>query len=185
MLRRCLAPDPDDRYDTAAELAADLQAVADAAPLRFTREPMASRMAGWARRNRLRIAVALPVIAISIGFTAAWLHTQADRVRRDAEVRHLFALGREWLEGGDCARAAIQFKTAAEQAEGWPGLRDLRRAALGLREEALAIDAIRAQADRVQPASGPSALSPARLRRRCRGRVARAGGRPGALRGPE
>ncbi len=145
VLRRCLAPDPDDRYDTAAELAADLQAVADAAPLRFTREPMASRMAGWARRNRLRIAVALPVIAISIGFTAAWLHTQADRVRRDAEVRHLFALGREWLEGGDCARAAIQFKTAAEQAEGWPGLRDLRRAALGLREEALAIDAIRAR----------------------------------------
>ena len=44
-----------------------------------------------------------------------------------SEVRHLFALGRQWLEVGDCARAAIQFKTAAEQAEGWPGLRDLRR----------------------------------------------------------
>ena len=39
MIRRCLEPDPADRYALAAELAADLQAVADDAPLCFAREP--------------------------------------------------------------------------------------------------------------------------------------------------
>ena len=148
VLRRCLAPDPADRYDTAAELAADLQAVADAAPLRFTREPMASRMAGWVRRNRLRMAVAIPIVAVLAGFTAAWFQAQADRLRRESEVRQLFALGRQWLDVGDCAMAAIQFETAAEQAEGWPGSARPEARRAGLREEALATDAIRARPTR-------------------------------------
>ncbi len=147
VLRRCLAPDPAERYDSAAELAADLQAVADATPLPFTREPMASRVAGWARRNRLRMAVATPIIAILIGFTAAWFQTQADRVRREAEVLQLYTLGQRWLKLGDCAMAAVQLDTAAKQAEGWPGLSDLKHAALRLREEALAMGDIRAKAD--------------------------------------
>ena len=121
----------------------------------------------------------------SLGFTAAWFQTQADRVRRDAEVRHLFALGRQWLEVGDCARAAIQFETAAEQAEGWPGLRDLRRAALGLREEALAMDAIRAKADAFSRQADRLRFHLLGFGGDAAAAVARAGGRPGALRGPE
>jgi serine/threonine protein kinase/predicted Zn-dependent protease len=146
-LRRCLAPDPAGRYDSAAELAADLQAVADGTPLPFTREPMASRVTGWVRRNRLPMAVAIPIIAILIGFTATWFQAQAERVRRESEVHQLYTLGRQWLDRGDCARAAIQFETAAEQAEGWSGLRELKRAALRMREEALTTGAIRAKAD--------------------------------------
>ncbi len=155
VLRRCLAPDPAQRYDTAAELAVDLQAVADDAPLRFSREPMASRVAGWVRRNRLRMAVAVPIIAIVIGFTAAWFQTQADRVRRESEVRQLYVLGRGWLDLGDCARAAIQFKTAADQAKGRPGLRDLRHVALQWHQEALATGAIRDQADAFSQQADP------------------------------
>src|SRR4029077_4416298 len=35
VVRCCLAPEPDDRYASAAQIAADLQAVADDGPLRF------------------------------------------------------------------------------------------------------------------------------------------------------
>ncbi len=147
VLRRCLAPEPGDRYATAAELAADLQAVADGAPLRFTREPIASRVAGWVRQNRFRMALTGPLLAVLIGVTVAWLQAQTNRLRQEAEVRQLFSLGRQWLDVGDCAQAAMQLKTAADQAEGWPGLRALRQAALDLSERAHESDAIRKQAD--------------------------------------
>ncbi|MEA2631687.1 MAG: eukaryotic-like serine/threonine-protein kinase, partial [Chloroflexota bacterium] len=58
VVRRCLAPDPIDRYDTAGELAADLQAVADDQPLRFAREPWPGRVTRWIRRRRRPLAVA-------------------------------------------------------------------------------------------------------------------------------
>ena len=62
VIRRCLAPSPADRYESAAQLAADLQAVADGGPLRFAREPISSRSVRWLIRNRRRLAVAAPLI---------------------------------------------------------------------------------------------------------------------------
>src|SRR3954453_19926605 len=62
VVRRCLAPHPDDRYATASELTADLQAVANDGPLRFAPEPIASRSLRWLRRNRRRLALAVPLI---------------------------------------------------------------------------------------------------------------------------
>src|SRR4029079_15068667 len=57
VVRRCLAPDPADRYARAADLAADLQAIADDTPLRFAREPIGDRLSRRVRRPRLlRIA---------------------------------------------------------------------------------------------------------------------------------
>ena len=40
VVRRCLAPEPSDRYASAADLVIDLQAVADDRSLRFAREPL-------------------------------------------------------------------------------------------------------------------------------------------------
>src|SRR5690606_27100532 len=62
VIRRCLEPDPARRYGSAAELAADLQAVADDGPLRFASEPLPSRSVRWLRRNRLRFAVSAPAV---------------------------------------------------------------------------------------------------------------------------
>ena len=68
MIRRCLEPDPADRYALAAELAADLQAVADDAPLCFAREPEPSRTLRRAWRNRRVLASALGVLVAGRGF---------------------------------------------------------------------------------------------------------------------
>ena len=66
MIRRCLEPEPRDRYQSAAELAADLQAVADDLPLAHAREPWPSRAAGWVRRRRRRLAAAAVILLVSL-----------------------------------------------------------------------------------------------------------------------
>lgn len=147
VLRKCLAPDPANRYDTAGELAADLQAVADAAPLRFTCEPLVSRMAGWVCRHRRWVAAAVPIVLAMVLAVVAWSRAQAERLRSESEVHQLFDLGRRWLAMGECATAAEQFATAAEQAGGRPGLRDLEADALTMAGLARALDEFGRRAD--------------------------------------
>jgi serine/threonine protein kinase len=150
VLGKCLSPDPSERHGSAAELAADLQAVADAAPLRYAREPAASRVAGWLRRNRVRLAVAIPIaIALALA-TAARFRAQAEGLRRESEVRRLFDLGRRWLAMGDCATAADQFAAAAEQARGRSGLHDLESGAREMGDLSRELDRFGRRADRLR-----------------------------------
>ena len=60
VVERCLAPDPDDRYQSAAELTADLQAVADDLPLAYAREPFWSRFARRLRRTPRPVPAVAP-----------------------------------------------------------------------------------------------------------------------------
>ena len=141
VVRRCLEPDPSDRYQSAGELAADLQAVADDGPLRHAREPEPSRSLRWVRRRRrpLLAAVALVATLVVVGNTMS--DARVGRLRRLSEVRTL-------LQGGEAAAANLDFDTAVAQfdaasklAEGAPDLLDefhearrLRGLALNTRE---------------------------------------------------
>ena len=58
VILHCLDPEPDKRYQSAGELAADLQAVADDLPLRHAHEPWRSKTWGWLRRRRRSLAMA-------------------------------------------------------------------------------------------------------------------------------
>ena len=117
VLRKCLAPEPADRYARASDLAEDLRAVADEAPLRHARAPIAARWAGLVRRHRRRLAVAGPVVlAILVG--TSWLDDQrraaADRRESiEATIRE----GRSALDDGRLDLAAAHF-AAAERAAG-------------------------------------------------------------------
>jgi serine/threonine protein kinase/Tfp pilus assembly protein PilF len=125
VVRRCLAADPGDRYVSAAHLAADLQAVADDAPLRFAREPIPSRCTRWVRTNRRRLAVAAPLI-IALGFFAySLVAAQFAALRRQADAMHWRDMGRHSIQEGRLEVAMSQFATAVRLAEGDAGLRGL------------------------------------------------------------
>jgi tetratricopeptide (TPR) repeat protein len=144
-----------DRYASASELAADLQAVADGGPLRFAREPVLSRAAGWARRHRLRLAVALPVLVGLVVAVAARFRAQAAGLHRESVARRFFDRGELSLAVDDCAAAAAQFAAAAELTDGWPGLRDLGREALAMQRRAIEAGEVRSEADALGRLSGP------------------------------
>jgi eukaryotic-like serine/threonine-protein kinase len=142
---RCLEPDPADRYAAAAELAADLQAVADNGPLRFAREPQPSRAVRWAARNRRMLFIALAMLAAAAALFAA----QSAEGRRERMARSSFEAGLRSAGAGEFVAAAEQFATAADLTSGsWSRtLRSMAGEASRRRQDALRAERIRRRAD--------------------------------------
>ena len=141
VVRRCLEPDPADRYASAGELAADLQAVADDGPLRFAREPQPSRTLRWAWRNRRGFAVALGILAAAMALLAA----QSAAMRSEEKAHSAFEAGLRSADAGEFAAAAAQFAMAADRASGSSNeaLRSLAEEANRRRQDALDAGRIR------------------------------------------
>ncbi|MFO0960980.1 MAG: serine/threonine-protein kinase [Isosphaeraceae bacterium] len=109
VLKRCLAADPANRYASAADLAIDLQAVADRTPLKFAREPIAGRVVrGW-QRNRGRIAFSAPLILAmaSVAALAVRDRQAAERLRSEvqAEVQRRMSRADVSYQNGATSRA--------------------------------------------------------------------------------
>ena len=129
VIERCLEPEPADRYASAAELAADLQAVADGLPLQFGREPIVVRLWAKVRRHRRAMAATAAVLlALGLaGFVA--LNARAARDTLGSNVRH------EWKQGVESEAAELyvqaqqHYATAERLASGASSLQDLKRQA--------------------------------------------------------
>jgi serine/threonine protein kinase/regulator of sirC expression with transglutaminase-like and TPR domain len=135
VVSRCLAAEPRERYASAAELAADLQAVADDRPLQFAREPFLSRVARFVRGHRRSLALGAAICG-ALAVTAYAVHdAQLSALRLDAEVIDEGQQGRRSAEGGQFDLAASHFDTAARLASGQGTARALEKAAR-FREEA-------------------------------------------------
>jgi len=136
VIERCLAPDPAERYQSAYELADDLQAVADDLPLPHAREPFVSRAVRRLRRERLRLATAALVLFSFAAVALAVLSLSIERAARYEQGRELFDQGNQHLSNGDYDAAIVQFEAASQLArrseEGvwrqifrWRSLRDI------------------------------------------------------------
>ena len=133
VVRRCLAPDPADRYASAADLAVDLQAIADDAPLAFAREPWHPRAGRWLRRNRSRLAVALPVAAAVVGLVVILFQAQAESIRREDGARGLLRDGIRSADREEYRAAASQFSTVEAMVRDRPDLKALHDDAVNRR----------------------------------------------------
>jgi len=116
VVARCLEPEPSDRYACAADLAADLQAVADDRPLRFAREPWPARASRWLRRHRRLVAAATPAVLALAGTATLVARERSNRSRAYAVeyTRTLHSIdeasGSE--KSGDFALAKVQYESA-------------------------------------------------------------------------
>jgi serine/threonine protein kinase/Tfp pilus assembly protein PilF len=155
VVRRCLAPDPIDRYGSAGELAADLQAVADDQSLPFATEPWPSRAARWLRRRRLPLMM-LSLLVAAIAATALALHQkQVDRIRRQGTFMAIFERATAARDKGDYTSAKDLFDSAATLVDGHDGFVWMYRDARNQAKLAEQTGAKRAAADRLFAAAIP------------------------------
>jgi serine/threonine protein kinase/Tfp pilus assembly protein PilF len=117
VIRRCLAADPEDRYQAAADLATDLQAVADDLPLRHAREPWPSRATGWVRRRRRLLAMAAAIAIFTTALAAAVLAVLNQRTKNFEVVQLSYERGLSAYDKGDYGTAKVHFDDAAELAD--------------------------------------------------------------------
>jgi serine/threonine protein kinase/Tfp pilus assembly protein PilF len=127
VVRRCLAPEPADRYTNAGELAADLHAVADDGPLRFSREPFPSRIVRWLRRNRQRLAVFTLLTGVLAATAFFLISAELAAFRLEQDARHGLEEGQRSLEANKLELALSQFETAGRLARETGRLPDLSR----------------------------------------------------------
>ncbi len=147
VIRRCLSPHPEDRYGSAADLAADLQAVADDAPLRFAREPLPSRAARWLKANLGKLAGLALIAVVAWVVAVARLRAESAAVREESEIRGFMSEGNRSVQGGELKAAAFQYDLAGDRAASRADLGALRLDAIGRRDRALAAVEARDHAD--------------------------------------
>ncbi len=116
VIRRCLEPEPDDRYQGAGELAADLRAIADDLPLCHAREPIFSRLSRRLRRNRRSMARAAAVLLAGAAVLGAYLNYQFERYERFEEVRGLYQAACAAIDEDNFERAQALLENAAQRA---------------------------------------------------------------------
>jgi len=150
VIRRCLEPDPKDRFPVAAELAADLQAVADDLPLKWTREPLTVRAVRRLRRSWKRL-----VVAVALGAGAATLATTAvreggERVRLEQEAAQVLGEAKANLRREEFTAAIVQFEEVARLARRRPDLRHLAILAAGSQASARQYLRVRGEADALE-----------------------------------
>ena len=107
---KCLAKDPDERYQTARALAADLGRFAAGEPVSVRAAGVVERVARWARRKpTLATAYSLGFLAVllgGLGGAAVWQRRAAERARGEAE----------WAQA-EAERLREQADTARREAE--------------------------------------------------------------------
>ncbi|MDG2380453.1 MAG: protein kinase [Pirellulaceae bacterium] len=91
IVMKAAARDPNDRYQSAGDLATDLQCFIDDRPIKARRVNVAEQLIRWCRRNRavasLTATVAALLVIVSIITTSGYLRESAQRYRAESSER--------------------------------------------------------------------------------------------------
>jgi tetratricopeptide (TPR) repeat protein len=165
ILDRCTAPRAEDRYPTAAALAADLRRHLADLPLAGVRNrSWAERWKKWRRRRPAALPRAFVLAGIGIGLVAGVAHVG----RLTGRAKAALADGRTHLANREPAEAAEAIRTAEQWLEGLPfqsALRGEIRETARAAEREVARDELHAFADRVRFLSVAEPLTDAQLRK--------------------
>jgi serine/threonine protein kinase len=149
VIRRCLAADPNLRYPNASELAADLQAVANDEPLRWTREPIHVRALWKARRSWKKALLMAIVAGLSVAFVMNSLHIGEEERRVSVSAKELLDDGRRCLRLDDFLTAEARFQEVKRLTANRPDLSQLALEAIKYLGIARLSRETRASADRL------------------------------------
>lgn len=120
IVRRCLEPDPEDRYQSASQLADDLLCLLDCRPIRWAEPPTVRHRAScFLLRHQLASVVGALIIGLVAAFATsgdeqldAALAVPADNTQRYAEASRWEQSGRDALAANQFDRAAIDLLQA-------------------------------------------------------------------------
>lgn len=85
IIERAMRPDPADRFESALELAADLERFSRGEPIMARRVHSMERLAGWSRRNAGGMLILFALSLVSLG--AALIHSQLlNREKRNTQM---------------------------------------------------------------------------------------------------
>lgn len=124
IVEKALEKDPDRRYLTAAEMAADIRRYLEDRPIEARRAGVWYRAGKFARRNRILVGgVATTVLALIIGLiSTTWLALRESVAHRDADralYRTGLAVAEAALRDGDVVTASQHLHAAPEALRGW------------------------------------------------------------------
>jgi serine/threonine protein kinase/Flp pilus assembly protein TadD len=129
IIRKCLAPDPSDRYEDAAALAEDLRRHVYDLPLRGVgnRSPI-ERWRKWQRRHPGALAWTIAGLAIAFAAAIALGVSAAVFLQRVDQVRNSLLDGRRYRAGGQYGEAIRALERGREAVRSIPAASGLTRA---------------------------------------------------------
>ncbi len=117
IIKRCLKPDPNDRYRSADQLAVDLQAVAEDEPLRHAREPFHIALVRTAKRQGLWIVGIIFAALTTMGLMLPNSVSPSLEIPKEiadessaTSFRNALSEARIWLEVAEQAQADGDFE---------------------------------------------------------------------------
>jgi serine/threonine protein kinase len=149
VIRRCLAPDRMARYPNASELAADLQAVADDAPLRWTREPLLVRAVRKARRSWRKALLVAIVAGSAVGVVMSSFREGEEQRQIASSAKLLLEEGKEAFKLDDFAKASARSQEVRRLTRNRPELNDLTYQATSYLHLARITGEVRTSADAI------------------------------------
>jgi serine/threonine protein kinase len=128
IVQKCLARDPNDRYATAADVAADLRCHLNAMPLIGAgNRSWKERWNKWRRRQPFSLAIIALVVAIAVAAVGAGHYGWTYVGRQVQRAQDDLAEGQQRQREGDYAEAARVLQNGLEAASGVAGHAELKR----------------------------------------------------------